>query len=227
MRLHPGKRDCLVLDYGGNIARHGPITDIKTPGQKREGAGQAPTKTCPGCSAEVAASARVCPWCDHEWPAPERKANRRASSLDPMAPPVERTRHAVGRAEVYRHESKAKGTITMRVDYWSPTLGTSLPSKIASEWVCLEHEGFARRKAEKWWHDVVGTRAPDTVDEALDRFEAEAPEIASVTTEPDGKYTRVTGVEIVRREEAQDEMLGAEDDPVDPITAAGLDELPF
>jgi len=31
LRLHDGKRDCLVLDYGGNIARHCPDGDIFRP----------------------------------------------------------------------------------------------------------------------------------------------------------------------------------------------------
>ena len=31
MRLHPSKSDSLVLDYGGNIRRHGPVTDITPP----------------------------------------------------------------------------------------------------------------------------------------------------------------------------------------------------
>ena len=42
-RLAPGKADCLVLDFAGNVARHGPIDAVKPkrPGSRRgRGAGQ-------------------------------------------------------------------------------------------------------------------------------------------------------------------------------------------
>ena len=41
-RLHPEKQNCLVLDFGGNIERHGPIDQIK-PKEKQTRAGQAAT----------------------------------------------------------------------------------------------------------------------------------------------------------------------------------------
>jgi superfamily II DNA or RNA helicase len=31
LRLAPGKTDCLLLDYGGNVNRHGPIDRIRPP----------------------------------------------------------------------------------------------------------------------------------------------------------------------------------------------------
>ena len=44
-RLHPGKQDCLVLDFGGNVLRHGPVDQIRVQErrrrrQRRRGAGQ-------------------------------------------------------------------------------------------------------------------------------------------------------------------------------------------
>ncbi len=46
LRLSPGKQDCLVLDFAGNVRKHGPI-DAVTPSVPRAGAGEAPVKTCP------------------------------------------------------------------------------------------------------------------------------------------------------------------------------------
>ena len=44
-RLHPGKENCLVLDFGGNVLRHGPVDAIRIqagePPGERGGAGQA------------------------------------------------------------------------------------------------------------------------------------------------------------------------------------------
>ena len=49
-RLAPGKDDCLVLDFAGNVARHGPIDAREAEGQANgEGDGEAPTKVCPEC----------------------------------------------------------------------------------------------------------------------------------------------------------------------------------
>ena len=35
-RLHEGKKDCLVLDYGTNVERHGLIDDIQPPTPKSD-----------------------------------------------------------------------------------------------------------------------------------------------------------------------------------------------
>lgn len=48
-RLHPSKTDCLVLDYGGNILRHGPVDAIQIRDKKHEGSGEPPAKECPQC----------------------------------------------------------------------------------------------------------------------------------------------------------------------------------
>ena len=54
-RLHPGKQDCLVLDFGGNVLRHGPVDQIRIPDRIPNGAGVAPAKECPQCSSLIAA----------------------------------------------------------------------------------------------------------------------------------------------------------------------------
>ena len=46
MRPSPGKENCLVLDFAGNVARHGPVDAISLPDAKTgTGTGEAPTKT--------------------------------------------------------------------------------------------------------------------------------------------------------------------------------------
>lgn len=61
-------RTCLVLDFAGNVLRHGPVDDIQPPAAKVKGNGVAPCKVCPVCSEIVHASARICPSCGHEFP---------------------------------------------------------------------------------------------------------------------------------------------------------------
>ena len=46
-RLAPTKENCLILDFAGNVRRHGPI-DLVRPKRQGEGSGgEAPTKVCP------------------------------------------------------------------------------------------------------------------------------------------------------------------------------------
>jgi DNA repair protein RadD len=49
-RLHSGKQNCLVLDFGGNVLRHGPVDQVKV-AERDRGAGEAPAKECPECHA--------------------------------------------------------------------------------------------------------------------------------------------------------------------------------
>lgn len=73
-RIHSSKSNFLVCDFGDNHTRLGlwnqPRTwDIKEPKKKKK-INAAPVKTCPSCGAMIYASARVCSYCGHEFPAP-------------------------------------------------------------------------------------------------------------------------------------------------------------
>lgn len=64
LRLHDDKRDCLVLDYAGNIENHCPDGDVFNPEiraiPKKEGDGEI-TCTCPACKTEQTFAARPNP----------------------------------------------------------------------------------------------------------------------------------------------------------------------
>jgi hypothetical protein len=63
---HPGvvKSDCIVLDFGTSSLLHGCLEqDIDLDGY--QGQGEAPTKICPSCEAEVPLAVMVCPLCGH------------------------------------------------------------------------------------------------------------------------------------------------------------------
>lgn len=234
MRTADGKDNCLILDYGGNIARHGPVDDVKVKERKGEGGGEGPVKTCPNCCAQCPAGARVCAECDAEFPPPEKKANARASDLPVLSTGsidgkrTAETAHDVGEVAFVRHEKKGGGQASLRVDYFAPAATeTSIPTKIASEWICIQHEGFARSKAEGWWARNVGTRMPQTVNEAIERLRAgEMRKVEAIRTKPDGDYTRVVGLLLARgREPGEDDETEAAAAPV--VDVWGDDDLPF
>ena len=66
MRPHPGKSDCLVLDYGGNIKRLGFVNDVSLPQKSVSGSDVSKVKSCKKCSAFIAMTARKCSFCGAE-----------------------------------------------------------------------------------------------------------------------------------------------------------------
>lgn len=66
---HPGivKTDCIVLDFGTSSLIHGTLEqDVDLDGKTE--AGEAPTKTCPACEAEIPLAATECPLCGEAFP---------------------------------------------------------------------------------------------------------------------------------------------------------------
>ncbi len=156
------KRGCLVLDFVGNVERHGPINRItlKEPSPKKE----MPTKFCGGCQAEVRISAKVCPNCGYEFPPPdeklkERPRNNLADLIFGLAP-NRVIRYDIHQVRYNQYIGKS-GIPVLRVNYFSGFL------RVASDWVCLEHKGFARKKAEQWWSARTTQEAPQTIRQAI------------------------------------------------------------
>ncbi len=71
LRLKSGEnKDCLVLDFAGNVTRHGPVAFVSPPprkGDKKE-KGTPPCKECPQCLEIVPVSLGVCPSCGYVFP---------------------------------------------------------------------------------------------------------------------------------------------------------------
>ncbi len=164
-RLHPSKTNCLVLDFGGNVLRHGPVDQIKIK-QRDLGLGTAPVKECPECLSVIAAGYTRCPDCGYEFPPPERsKHEAKASEAGILSGQVTTEKHAVQDVFYSVHIKRGAGSDaprTMRVDY---KIGWH---RYQSEWVCFEHDGYARQKAVAWWKKRSRASVPTTVQEAVD-----------------------------------------------------------
>ena len=93
LRKAEGKDYCLLLDFGQNIKRHGPIDDILPPGAPKKR--KPKYVVCPTCKLIITKPALRCPWCGTELPKvePKKKINNRSktkltdvsSELDPLA----------------------------------------------------------------------------------------------------------------------------------------------
>lgn len=165
-RLHPGKANCLILDYGGNIQRHGPIDEIVAPIGKGASTGEAKAKVCPKCNAIVGNGVRVCPDCHYVFPPKDPpEHDRKASDADILSAKATKTTYPVLSTHYYVHWKRGANPDaprTMRVDYEIE------PGRYQSEWICLEHEGYAQRKAAKWWSERSPDPMPSTAERAVE-----------------------------------------------------------
>lgn len=217
-RLSPetGKSNCLFLDYGGNILRHGPLDmiKIKEPGSGK--GGDAPAKKCPQCLALIHAGYTACPECGYVFPPKESndKMTQTASSAGVISGQVDYTDYEVLDVYYCVHEKRGAdpdAPKTMRVDY---QVGFN---EFKSEWVCPEHTGYARGKFEKWWHEraALGCPIPRSAREAVSLANEgllAAPESITVKTIAGERFERITGWRLkerpVMREPGEDLEVG-------------------
>ena len=192
MRIAPGKEDCLVLDFAGNVKRHGPITCVQPPKHKGSGTGDAPVKVCPECDELMHTSVKVCPACGYEFPAPEKPPvqlyNDDIMGNEPQEMDIKNWWWSV-------RTSRGKGIQMLCVEYEDAILtGSSI-----KEFITILHDGYARYRAEVIMQEMIkysGANLPnfeettdylETVAEAMNN--AKCP--AKIEYKKDGKYYRI------------------------------------
>lgn len=196
LRLHPSKTNTLVLDFAGNVAQHGPVDQVTPPNGSRKSSGDsetgAPTKVCAHCKEIVALSARTCSACGAEFPPPPPKPILPFASDLPIlsTEPKPTTWSDVTEVQYYYHSPREEGKLpTLRVEYFHHY------RLIAREWVCFEHTGFPREKAEYWWRHRSTEPVPDTIEEAL-RLTDSLLTPSRIATQPDGRWTKIVDTQI-------------------------------
>jgi DNA repair protein RadD len=203
-RLHPDKQNCLILDFGGNILRHGPVDAIRVKdANPRTGNGEAPAKKCPKCNSVVHISYSICPDCGFEFPPPEKqKHDAKASTEGVLSGQTQITEYEVRDVYYsihYKNDAPEDAPTTMRVDY---EIGLT---ERYSEWVCFEHTGYARNKAEAWWRQRSNADIPTDTKDAVFRAKngsiCKTKAITVCITSGD-KFPRIVGYELGEKPEA-------------------------
>lgn len=216
-RLHPGKANCLVLDYGGNVLRHGPVDQLQVVEKRGDGTGEAPAKECPSCRALIAPAYSNCPQCGHAFPPPERKKHEsQATKAGVLSGQVTDCEYEVRDITYSVHTKKdadESAPRTLRVDY---RLGLDY---WVSEWICIEHTGWARRKAEQWWKARSPDPPPDTAQEAVD--------LANNGALANTEFVTVRSVAGEKFERIHSCKLGPKPEPSILHAAIDLDDVPF
>lgn len=157
-RIAPGKEDCTLLDFGGNVERHGFIDAVKVRDKSQgTGEGDAPVKECPSCQEIVSAGLRYCP-CGHKFPDPE--LNHASTAYGGAVLSSQVVAEWVDVDDVfYQRHKKAGKPDSVKVTYHCGIV-------TQNEWLCPDHGGYAasRYKARM---AALGATA-ETTDGALD-----------------------------------------------------------
>lgn len=188
-----GKRNFRVMDFVGNTERLGPINDPvkpKKPGEKKNN--DAPIKICDtrpenmgvnkrvGCGAFNHPSVKECFYCDWIFPV--------AQSIESHASTIALVKEAKSDAPIV--EKFPIDRVTYRGHFMgkrpSVLVNYHCGKKVFKQYVCIEHEGYARKVAERWWRDRAPVRldpVPTTINEALDQIESlRVPQVLLVWT---------------------------------------------
>ena len=206
-RLAPGKADCLVLDFGANIVRHGPVDMLQIKQESRgKGDGEPPGKVCSNCEAIVATAYRQCPECGHEFPPVVKKHAARAANDEILSTPTDEQLEVDSvtyHVHYKRGDENAKPT--MKVEY---RVGLN---RTVREWVCIEHDGFAGDKARSWWKARSLAPFPASTEEA-------------VALAKSGALANTTGIRVIKK--AGEKFETVRSHTLGPRPAFDPDELP-
>jgi DNA repair protein RadD len=182
-RKADGKDDCLILDYGGNVMRHGPVDLIEIKSNKKyendnDGVvkpSDERAKVCAHCGEFNPIPAIACVACDAQFPirevnhADRADGERSVTSLETFEPVIKEVidwkfqRH-LGKKNNATGEFKKD---TLLISYKTSEL------KWVRQWLCPEHGGFTSELFARWWRERGGHTVPKTIDEALTIFASE------------------------------------------------------
>ena len=143
-RTNSGKLDCLILDFAGCIEEHGPVDLL--------GGSVVVVATCMECRESFSRALRVCPACGWEIPKLEieqleikerhRRLHGDKASKRSILSSMPET-YKVDEISLRRHRGKDGKPDSIAVQY-----RTGIAT--FKEWICLDHEGYARKKALEW-----------------------------------------------------------------------------
>jgi DNA repair protein RadD len=106
--------------------------------------------------------------------------------------------HDITKVGYAMHRKEGKPD-SLRVDYYSGLM------RVASEWVCFNHVGYPKQKAQDWWLKRDKMFMPSGTQVALEYLQAQKiSEPIRIATRKNGKYTEVKQYEFDRTERNQE-----------------------
>lgn len=119
LRPYPGKKECLILDYGQVILNLGPLDDPNVKGKKKDADGEAVLKECPKCFSYVFGGFKNCPECGHEFPPPStpiEKLDKKSYEGNILSEKSKPETIIAGPIVISMHQSKS-GNECVRITY--------------------------------------------------------------------------------------------------------------
>tara|TARA_R110000803_G_scaffold94312_1_gene161933 strand:+ start:1108 stop:2688 length:1581 start_codon:yes stop_codon:yes gene_type:complete len=179
-RIQDGKENCLVLDFAGNTARLGPINDVYVAIKgKGKGGGEPITKDCPKCDSILAPAVKFCPDCGFEFLF-KHNLETTATNYDVIDDGKAHWIH-VDNTTYELHTNPASPT-SVKVSY-------HCGNKIVSEYICVEHKGFALHKAKHWIKYRGGAECKRATDLIAIKDTLQTP--SKILVQKKGKYQTV------------------------------------
>src|SRR5215831_10730354 len=195
-RKTEGKTDCRILDFAGNIRRHGPVDSIYVNGRTTANPGDVLTKTCPECQEENLLATTTCSCCGHIFISEPRQPKHAASADLTSILSGEVTWLPVRHSEFRAHQKYSDPTAppTLRVDH---LCGFSAYSEYVS---FQSFNSGARYYAGQWWHAHGGRNpVPMRVADALARYD-ELNRVTEIVVNRDGQWWRIAKRRVQRED---------------------------
>lgn len=167
--LPTNKNNCLVLDFGRNAERLGPINAPNVPRKKgSKKAGPTPVKICDKCGIYNGVSARFCggnPYptfegCGYEFPIVPKITQTSSTAEVMKTDDMPKVEWFDVTNIFYSKSGKIGATPSLKVTYVSGV-------QKFDKFIHLEHTGLALHNAKQWWLQHSEYDAPQTVDNAL------------------------------------------------------------
>jgi DNA repair protein RadD len=186
-RKADGKVDCRILDFAGNIRRHGPVDAIYVNGRATAAPGDVRSKTCPVCQELNALAAATCSCCGHEFISETRRLKHAViADAVPVLSGAPETWLPVRLSEFRVHHKAGNpgAPPTLRVDHLCGFAAYS-------EYVAFEGSSGARYYAGAWWHAMGGDNpVPLRVADAFARQD-ELNGVTDIVVDRDGQWWRI------------------------------------
>jgi DNA repair protein RadD len=202
-RTYPGKTECLLLDYGENVLKHGLLDEID-PIRTKDTFGVVksppPMKDCPKCKAIIHARVMKCPACGYDFPLPEAEAKHGTEAYSGAVLSDQIKPYIIDVVDTYVSKHSKPGKIpSVKVEFID-RMDRSYPI-----WICADHRGYAGEKAHALIKQLGGKAS--SVEEALKEY-PNWRKVEKIEVRPDGKFTRVTGFVFAKGQSTQQKLEG-------------------